>query len=62
MEMTLMVITFQNHHKTQFDLNVAQLPANRPETKTFGITDPLPAGAKFNKKATEVLETIRIGI
>ena len=34
----------------QFDLNVSQLPANRPETKTFGITDPLSAGAKFNQK------------
>ena len=35
-----------------FDLKVNALPANRPESKEFTITDALPQGAKFLKDAT----------
>lgn len=35
-----------------FDLKVNALPANRPETKEFTITDALPQGAKFAKETT----------
>lgn len=35
-----------------FDLKLDALPANRPETKEFTVSDALPQGAKFSKNAT----------
>ncbi|MGT2749296.1 antigen I/II family LPXTG-anchored adhesin [Streptococcus orisasini] len=38
----------------KFQLKTAELPANREETTSFVLVDPLPSGYRFNLEATKV--------